>query len=41
VYDRNGNYLSTFWYTSEAPLTWSASVVVHAHHLLTHVGVEQ
>jgi GH15 family glucan-1,4-alpha-glucosidase len=38
VYDRNGNYLSTFWYTSEAPLTWSAAVVVHAHHLLTHVG---
>jgi glycogen debranching enzyme len=41
VYDQNANYLSTFWYTSEAPLTWSASVVVHAHHLLTHVGVEQ
>jgi GH15 family glucan-1,4-alpha-glucosidase len=39
VYDQNGDYLSTFWYTSEAPLTWSAAMVVHAHHVLTHTGV--
>lgn len=31
VYDPLGHYLSTFWYTSEAPLTWSAGMVVHAH----------
>lgn len=30
VYDKNGKYLSTFWYTSEAPLTWSAGMIVHA-----------
>ena len=36
VYDQQGSYLSTFWYTSEAPLTWSAAMVVHAHHLLIH-----
>jgi glycogen debranching enzyme len=41
VYGRDGNYLSTFWYTSEAPLTWSAAVIVHAHHLLTHPMAEE
>lgn len=41
VYDQNGDYLSTFWYTSEAPLTWSAAVVVHAHHILTHAAAER
>lgn len=33
VYASNGHYLSTFWYTSEAPLTWSAGMVVYAHHV--------
>jgi GH15 family glucan-1,4-alpha-glucosidase len=33
VYAPNGHYLSTFWYTSEAPLTWSAGMVVYAHHV--------
>lgn len=33
VYAPNGNYLSTFWYTSEVPLTWSAGMVVYAHHV--------
>lgn len=33
VYTQNGQYLSTFWYTSEAPLTWSAGMVVHAYHV--------
>jgi GH15 family glucan-1,4-alpha-glucosidase len=33
VYDPDGHYLSTFWYTSEAPLTWSAGMVVHAHYV--------
>jgi len=32
VYDRDGAYLSTRWYTSEAPLTWSAGVLVYAWH---------
>lgn len=30
VYDQTGRPLSTFWYTSEAPLTWSASLFLHA-----------
>lgn len=34
VYDRDGDYLSTRWYTSEAPLTWSAGVLVYAYHEL-------
>ena len=33
VYDPEGHYLSTFWYTSEAPLSWSAGMVVHAHYV--------
>lgn len=33
VYDPDGHPLSTFWYTSEAPLTWSAGMVVHACHV--------
>ncbi len=33
VYDPGGHYLSTFWYTSEAPLTWSAGMVVYAWHV--------
>lgn len=30
VYDQTGRPLSTFWYTSEAPLTWSASLFLYA-----------
>jgi hypothetical protein len=33
VYGPDGYYLSTFWYTSEAPLTWSAGMVVYAYHV--------
>ncbi len=33
VYGNDGRYLSTFWYTSEAPLTWSAGMVVHAYYV--------
>jgi hypothetical protein len=33
VYTQNGRYLSTFWYTSEAPLTWSAGMVVYAYRV--------
>jgi hypothetical protein len=33
VYGKNGRFLSTFWYTSEAPLTWNAGMVVYAAHI--------
>ncbi len=33
VYGPDGHYLSTFWYTSEAPLTWSAGMFIYAHHV--------
>ena len=33
VYGTDGNYLSTRFYTSEAPLTWSAGMFVHAYHV--------
>jgi len=33
VYTPDGRYLSSFWYTSEAPLTWSAGMVVHASYV--------
>lgn len=35
VYGRNGQPLSTRWYTSEAPLTWNAGMVVYAHQQMT------
>jgi hypothetical protein len=31
VYAPSGHYISTFWYTSEAPLTWSAGMVIYAY----------
>ena len=34
VYGPAGHHLSTRWYTSEAPLTWSAAMVIYAHHVL-------
>jgi hypothetical protein len=30
VYGEDGRFLSTRWYTSEAPLTWSASLFIYA-----------
>lgn len=33
VYAPDGYHLSSFWYTSEAPLTWSAGMVVYAHYV--------
>ena len=32
VYGIDGNFLSTRWYTAEAPLTWSAGMIVYAYH---------
>lgn len=34
VYDQTGYHLSSFWYTSEAPLTWSAGMFIYAYHTL-------
>ena len=34
VYGIDGNYLSTRWYTAEAPLTWSAGMIVYAYHYI-------
>lgn len=34
VYGLDGKYLSTRWYTAEAPLSWSAGMFVYASHIL-------
>jgi glycogen debranching enzyme len=34
VYDASGRPLSSFWYKSEAPLSWNAGMVVYAYHVL-------
>jgi GH15 family glucan-1,4-alpha-glucosidase len=34
VYGQDGSYLSTLWYTSEAPLTWNAGMLVYAYHVV-------
>ncbi len=34
VYGVDGNFLSTPLYTAEAPLTWSAGMIVYAYHYL-------
>ena len=33
VYQPNGHYASTIWYTSESPLTWSAGMFIYANHV--------
>lgn len=33
VYDPSGRFVSSFWYTSEAPLTWSAGMIVYAYDI--------
>ena len=35
VYGLDGQPLSTIWYTSEAPLTWNAAMLVYAFQLIT------
>ena len=32
-YTPDGQYISTRWYTSEAPFSWSAGMVVYAYHV--------
>jgi glycogen debranching enzyme len=34
VYGQDGSPLSTLWYTSEAPLTWNAGMLVYAYHVV-------
>jgi glycogen debranching enzyme len=34
VYGTDGHYLSTHWYTAEAPLSWSAGMMIYACHVL-------
>jgi len=42
VYSPNGQYLSSLWYTSEAPLTWSAALVIYAYHVYQrHLAASQ
>ena len=38
VYDPDGHYIPNFWYTPEAPFTWSAGMLNYTYHLL---GVHQ
>jgi GH15 family glucan-1,4-alpha-glucosidase len=33
VYGLDGNFLTTRWYTAEAPLSWSAGMLVYAYHI--------
>lgn len=33
VYAPHGGYVSGFWYSSEAPFTWSAGMVIYASHV--------
>jgi GH15 family glucan-1,4-alpha-glucosidase len=41
VYGENGRYLSTRWYTSEAPLTWSAGMFVYAQAVYQRAAAVQ
>lgn len=41
VYGRDSFPLSTIWYTSEAPLTWNAGMLVFAYHELTSSQQEE
>jgi len=34
VYGKDGHFLSTRWYSAEAPLSWSAGMVVYAYYVL-------
>lgn len=36
VYGPNGKPLSSFWYKSEAPLSWNAGMVVYAYYVLEY-----
>jgi hypothetical protein len=34
VYGTDGQPLSSFWYKSEAPLTWNAGMVIYAYQVM-------
>ncbi len=38
VYGKNGRFLSTLLYTSEAPLSWNASMVIYAFSICSEIG---
>ena len=40
VYGEDGRPLKSFWYASEAPLTWNAGVFVFAHSVYKR-GIEE
>ncbi len=40
IYAPTGEFISTFWYTSEAPLTWSAGMFVYAYTILNRPQIE-
>ena len=33
VYDPEGRFVSSFWYTSDAPFTWSSGMIVYAYQV--------
>lgn len=39
VYGPDGHPLRSFWYKSEAPLTWNAAVLLYAHHRVEKSGM--
>jgi hypothetical protein len=41
VHAPNGRPLSSMWYTSEAPLTWNAGMILYACHLFEHKRQEE
>jgi GH15 family glucan-1,4-alpha-glucosidase len=41
VYGQDDGPLSSFWYTSESPLTWSAGMVVYAFHYMETILQER
>lgn len=41
VYGQDGKHLSTLWYTSEAPLTWNAGMLVYAYHVVYEAKNEE
>jgi hypothetical protein len=41
VHAPNGEPLSSMWYTSEAPLTWNAGMLIYACHLFESKQEEQ
>ncbi|MBC8509170.1 MAG: hypothetical protein ISR58_19880 [Anaerolineales bacterium] len=41
VYGQDGRFLSTRWYTAEAPLSWSAGMIIYALYALRQVSTTE